>query len=148
MKYLLSLLIIWLVSFSLITGFNYVEDSSAGFVIFSNKNSEIPYCQSWDKDCWLEGWIDAIKDVDNTKSDEKASEFIQRIVVYVLWFLQLIAVLIIIYSWFVLLTWVWDEEKAKKTKQIITYTVLWLIIIWLAYPISKFIFDILNGWTQ
>lgn len=146
MKYLMSFLIVLLVSFSLVTGFTYVENASAGWIIFSKDTTKIPYCNKWD-DCWIDEWIKAIEKIDTTNTKDSASVFIQKIVIYLLWFLQLIAVWIIIYSWVVLLTWVGDEEKAKKTKQIIMYTVFWLIIIWLAYPLTQFIFTVLN-WGQ
>jgi uncharacterized membrane protein YwzB len=43
------------------------------------------------------------------------------------------------------LTWTWDEEKAKKSKTMILYVLLWITIIFLAAPIVNFILKILNN---
>jgi hypothetical protein len=117
---------------------------NAGWLFINNRTTEIPYCQEGDDKCWLDGWVAAIEDVNGVETGVSASEYIQVVIMYVLWFMALLAVWIIMYAWLVLLTWVWDEEKAKKTKQIILYAVFWLIIIWLAYPISRFVMDWLS----
>ena len=103
----------------------------------------IPYCQ-W-SECWLEKGVEAVKDIDAVETKRSASEWIQAVVKYILWFLMLLATLIIIYAWFVLMLWLWDEEKAKKTKMIMMYAVIWLVIIYLAWPLTDFIFNILNS---
>lgn len=117
---------------------NYASSS-----IFGWSDSEIPYC-TWN-DCWIEEWVNAIRDVDIIEQEKKASQYIQDIVVYVLWFLAIIGTLLIIYAWFTILISVWDEEKVKKSKKIIIYCILWLIIIYLAWPIIDFVFNILNS---
>lgn len=134
MKYFYSLVSIILIWISFFSGWAHAW-------IFSNDRSDIPYCDTWD--CWLEQWIDAVDWVDAVVNDRPASQYIQDVVEYILWFLALIAVLVIIYSWFVLLTAAWDEDKAKKTKTIILYAIVWLIIIFLAGPIVEFVLDIL-----
>lgn len=116
---------------------------SASPIWWWNK-TEIPYCE-WD-DCWLNQWVQQVKDsgVDWLVTEWKASEYVQWITAYILWFLSIIAVIIIIYSWFNLLTSAWDEEKAKKSKTIIIFTILWLIIIYLAGPITTFVVWVLT----
>ena len=138
MKYILSIISILLVSFSFFWNLSQVnsEDWGVGW-------SEIPYCSNWD--CWLNEWIVAIKDISAIETTRSASNFIQDVVQYILWFLFLLAVLIIIYAWFNLLFWVWDEEKAKSTKKIIIYAIIWIVIIYLAWPISDFIFKVLSA---
>jgi hypothetical protein len=54
---------------------------------------------------------------------------------YLVTFLSIIAVLMIIWAWFSILTAGWDEEKVKKGKTTIIQTVIGLIVIWLAYAI-------------
>lgn len=141
MKYILSVLsLIFLIfSFSITTN-SYAASNS----IFNNQTNKIPYCDDgWE--CGLKEWIEAIKDIDAIETSRSASEYIQAVVKYVLWFLALITIIIIIYSWFNILTSIWDEEKAKKSKTIIIYSIIWLAIIFLAWPISDFIFKVLNS---
>jgi hypothetical protein len=141
MKYFLSIIVALLVSISF---FSNVSSVSAGwFTINHWWWGKVPYCNDWE--CWLDDWIKAIEWVDIIETTKTASQYIQDVVKYLLWFLMLISVILIIYSWVVLLTWVWDEEKAKKTKKIILYAILGLIIIFLAYPITDFIFKVLNS---
>ena len=52
-------------------------------------------------------------------------------------FISIIAVIYIIYAGFQLMIGAGDEEKMKKTRQIILYVVLGILIMWLAYPIVK-----------
>ena len=110
--------------------------------IFWSNNSNIPYC-NWDE-CSLEKWVEYAKWVDWVVTTWTASEYVQKIVVYLLSFLKLVAVILIIYAWFNMLTSAWDEEKAKKSKTIIVFAIIWLLIIYLAWPITNFIIDILT----
>ena len=128
MKYISIFLILCISVFSF--------DVSAWF--FDGNSSDIPYCTSWN-DCGLTEWVEAIESVSWTS--DTASVYIQNVVGYVLGFLALIATIIIIYAWFNLLTWIWDEEKAKKTKQIIIYAIWWILLIYLAAPIIKFVLE-------
>lgn len=138
MKYIFSFITVLLVSIS----FLFASTNITNAWIFSNERADIPYCNaSWE--CWLEEWIEAIKDIDALVNNKPASQFIQDVVKYVLRFLALIATLIIIYAWFNLLTWMWDEEKAKDTKKIIVYAIIWLVIIFLAGPIIDFVLNAL-----
>ena len=136
MKYILSILVVLFVSLSFSSNINVAT------AVFNNTTTEIPYCNDWE--CWLEEWINAIKNVDGIETERSASVYIQAVVKYVLWFLALIATIMIIYAWFNLLTWIWDEDKAKKTKSIIIYAIVWLAIIFLAWPIITFVLNILN----
>jgi len=105
---------------------------------FNNSNdNSIPYCQ--EGECWIEQWIKDLKNIQDIETDRKASVYIQDIVINVLWYLYLIWVILIIYAWFLILTSTWDEEKIKKWKNIIIFTVIWIIVIYLASPIIKFV---------
>ena len=112
--------------------------------IFSNDSVEIPYCE-WNE-CWLKESLDLIKnsDLDWVILEWTASDYIQRVIVYVLTFLKLTAVIIIIYAWFNMLTAAWDEEKAKKSKTMIVYAIIWLAIIYLAGPITTFVLNVFS----
>jgi hypothetical protein len=139
MKYIISFFVFLLVT---IGSFNFIGNTYAGNWLFNNTTAEIPYCKWWD--CWLDNWIDQTKKINNLKTDWTASWYVTSIVTYILWFVYLIAVILIIYAWFNLLTWVGDEEKAKKSKTMILYVIVWIIIIFLAWPIVKFVTEALS----
>lgn len=134
MKYLLSIFafFITLFSFSINNTFSYSN------VIFNDSNYSFPYCNHpWE--CWLKEWVDAVKDVNALENKRTASQYAQDVVKYLLSFVALVWTFIIIYAWFNLFTSIWDEEKAKKSKQIIIYTLLWIILMYLAGPIIEFV---------
>lgn len=133
MKKILSIILLIFILFS-----SFWSTCSARNSLFNNTTNQIPYCNDWD-DCWLREWIKAIENIDGIENNRSASEYIQDILWYILSFLALIAIIIIIYSWIVLLTWLWDQEKLTKTKNIILYAVFWLVIIFLAWPFIKFV---------
>jgi hypothetical protein len=66
-------------------------------------------------------------------------------VAYLLSFLAIIAVIIIIYAWFNILTAAWEEEKVKNSKKMIMYAIIWLAVIYLAWPITRFIIWIFSS---
>ena len=124
--------------------------SLCGNSIFNiNCGSSIPYCDpNWPEPCWLNNWIQNVKwQINNVETNRTFSQYSQDIIKYILWFITLIAVIYIIYAWFNILVWAGDEEKAKKTKSIIIYVIIWMIIIWLAYPIVLFVLKVLNTWN-
>lgn len=138
MKYILSFLALVLVFFSF-----FWETYSARNSLFNNTTNEIPYCNDWE--CGIDQWVYAVENINVIESQRSASQYIQDIVIYILNFLAFIAIIIIIYAWFNMLTSVWDEDKAKKSKQIIIYAILWLIIIYIAWPLIDFVIWILNA---
>lgn len=110
---------------------------------FEDNNWEIPYC-TWEN-CWYQAWVDQVQnvltDVEKTKT---FSQYIQDIIIYLLTFVTIVAVIYIIYAWFRVLTSNWNEDSLKKSKNTIIYVTLWIVIMWLAYPIVKWIIDVLN----
>jgi len=112
-----------------------------GFI--SDWSPNIRYCQG--DDCGLQEGIDLVKDgITDLETDRSASEYIQDIVAYLLTFISLLAVIYIIYSGFQIMVWNGDEEKLKKSKQTIIYVVIWIVVIWLSWPITLFILNFLN----
>lgn len=94
---------------------------------------------------WLEWGIEIIKDsLWDIETERSASAYIQDVVEYLLTFLALIAVIYIIYAGFNIMIWNGDEEKLKKSRQTIIYVLLWLVVIFLAWPITLFILNIIN----
>lgn len=138
MKIFLKFIFLVLLVFSL---FNVSNAFNLGS-IFSDWTPEIPYCN--DNDCWIDKWIDAVSWVNGLVIWTKASVYFQSVVKYILGFIYLIAIFLITYAWFNTLTWAWDEEKAKKSKTMIIYVIVWITIIFLAGPIVNFVLDILT----
>lgn len=139
MKYIISLLVFLLVS---VSSFVFVWNTCSANSIFNNTTNEIPYCK-WN-DCWLDKWIDEIKDINDLSNEKDAATYVTKVVKYLITFVYLIAVILIIYAWFNLLTWIGDEEKAKKSKTMILYVIIWIAIIFLAGPIINFIIKMLS----
>ncbi len=141
MKYILSFL-------ALFTVFITTMWQSYSFsinVLFNGDGNwnQIPYCNEWDE-CWLRQWVDAVNNIQTIENNRTFSQYVQDIAIYILNFLAFIAIFVIIYAWFNMLLSLWDEEKAKKSKKMITYAILWLIIIYIAWPLIDFVTGILN----
>lgn len=104
---------------------------------FSTNCSTSPYDCVGSK-CGIEAWTDAVtKAVGNQITKDSIVVYAQKIVMYFMSFISLIAVIYIIYAGFQLMIGAGDEEKMKKTRQIIVYVILGIIVMWLAYPIVK-----------
>jgi len=71
-----------------------------------------------------------------------ASEYVQDVIIFLIGFLSLIAVIYIIYAWFNIMIWSGDEEKIKKSKSTIFYVIIGLLIIYFAYTLVAFVFDV------
>jgi len=120
--------------------FNY---SKASLPIFTN-NNEIIYCKDSD-DCSLEKWTQIVKIwINDIEKNRKASVYIQDIVKYLLTFITVIAVIYVIYAWFKILTSAWNEDEVKKSKTTILSVLVWIVIIWLAYWIVRWILLVIN----
>ena len=139
MKYIISLLVFILVW---VSSFVFVWNTTNASSIFNNTTNEIPYCKS--NDCWVDKWIDAVKDINELSKETDAATYLTKVVTYLISFVYLIAVILIIYAWFNLLTWIGDEEKAKKSKTMILYVIIWILLIFLAWPIIDFIIKMIK----
>jgi len=129
-----ALLVAW--SFSLYAGF----EDNYGWGVGA---PSVRYCQ-WNE-CWLQQGTQIIRNsLSDIETDRSFSQYIQDIVAYLLTFLALIAVIYIIYAGFNIMIWNGDEEKLKKSRQTIIYVAIWLVVIFLAWPITLFILNILN----
>lgn len=114
--------------------------------IFNDSNPTTPYCQDWE--CSLDSWITVMKAwINDIEKDRKASVYIQDIIKYVLTFVTLLWVIYIIYSGFQIMISAWADDKVKKSKSTIFYIFMWIVLIWLAYPIVNFMLKLLNTGT-
>jgi len=134
--------------------FSFVTVSAHTIVIPGSNNNifnewkwdwKIPYCNNGD--CSFEKWVETIKNSDlaTIKRDWTAVSYIQDVVNYVLGFLFAITVIFIIWAWVMILTSAWNDDKVEKAKKIIIHAIIWLCVIFLAYPISSFVIDIFTN---
>lgn len=127
-----------------VTFFSFMSVSDASFFdsFINGGDPDIRYCNNGD--CWLQEGIDAIEGwVDGIETERSASQYIQDVVAYLLTFVSIVAVIYIIYAGFQILIWGGDEEKVKSSKQTIIYVIAWIILMWLAWPITLFILNLL-----
>lgn len=114
--------------------------------IFDDGTPAINICNWWE--CGLGNGVTAVTTwVTGLETSLWFSDYIQTIAIYVLSFISLIAVIYLMYAWFIVLTAAWDEEKLKKTKSIILYVIIWIVIIWLAWPIFTWVIWMLDSWS-
>jgi hypothetical protein len=66
---------------------------------------------------------------------------------YLVGLLYFISVVIWIYWGFLILTSGWDDEKVKKWKNYLIYMVIWLVVIFLASIIVRWIIDVMTQTT-
>lgn len=131
----------------LVLSLSFLSEINASWLsdFLDQDNYEIPIDDcGWNCDSISDGTNLVKYEINDIEKDRTFSQFVQDILIYLLWFLSLIAIIYIIYAWFMILIWAWDEEKLKKSKTTILYVVIWMVLIWLAYPITLFIINVLN----
>jgi len=72
-------------------------------------------------------------------SSKTADNVIENWVEYIIWFLYLVAFIMMVYWAFNILTAAWDEEKVKKWKTILIQAVAWIIVIFIANSIISWV---------
>ena len=112
---------------------------SANLWIFEDENSML-YCAEWD-DCSIEAWADAIKENLDWKiqTEWSAVDYATNLTKQILSYVSLIAVLIIVFSWFRILTSAGSDDEIKKQKKVITWVFIWIILMWTSRAIVLFI---------
>ena len=90
----------------------------------------------------------AANDVAVIGTDQQQKDWIVNVVRWlvnrVLWIMGLIALIVLMYWWFLMVTSAWDEEKYKKWFTILRHAAIWLIIIGTAWFIASLIFWLIN----
>lgn len=144
MKILIRFFIILIITFWI---FTQIHAGVLSDIFTFWNNWEVNLCK-WN-DCTMQWWQDEVKKAlwNDIETDKKFSEYIVDVVKYILTFVSLIAVIYIMYAWFMILTWAWDEEKIKSSKKTILYVIIWMIVIWFAYSITAFVIMALNWKT-
>jgi hypothetical protein len=72
----------------------------------------LPWCENWEEVVTWKVWLNFIANA--------ISEFIS--------FIAVIAVFAVIFSWVMYLLSAWDEEKTKKAKNWIIYSLVWVLL--------------------
>ena len=89
-------------------------------------------------------WILEISDeLKGAQSGDIALDF-SNVIVYLLWFLWLIAVIWWMKWWFQVLTAGWDEEKVKNWKKTVLFMMLWIFVILIAWALVSGVL----GWLK
>jgi len=78
-------------------------------------------------------------------SSKSADTVITQWVSFIVGFLYLVAVIVMIYGGFNILTAGWDEEKVKKGKTILIQAAAWLIVIFIAGSVVDWVITLLFG---
>ncbi len=89
-------------------------------------------------------WLENINENivwDNNTVDVTVQSYVQIL----LWFLYILAIIYWIYWWFLIFTAEEDDEKIKKWKKVIITALLWVVLIFLAWPIVDLF---LWNWTN
>ena len=70
---------------------------------------------------------------------------VSRTINWILWILATIALIIVIYAWFKMLTSWWDSKWYDAGLKTLKNAALWLVIIWLAWSIVSAIIWFINN---
>ncbi len=86
-------------------------------------------------------WEEKIRD--NIQSTNRNLAFsVEKYIEYLLGFLLFVAVVYWLYWWALVLTASWDEEKVKKWRKSLFMALIWIVIIFLAWPLVRFLVDL------
>ncbi len=93
--------------------------------------------------------VDKIHTIWTTKHQEDALIYsIQTAINWVLWLLSAVALVLVIYAWFLMMTSWWDSKKYNQWLSIIKNAAIWLVIIGVSWLIVSLIFYVINGATD
>ena len=70
---------------------------------------------------------------------------VQKVIVYILSLLAIIAVIFALWGGFLILTAAGNEERSGKGRKVIINAIVGIVIIFLAWTIVKLVFDVLAG---
>lgn len=138
------LLIFLFLCFSL--GFSFAESSMWTF--WGDDSSEVvddsginDPLRDWSKKFteWVK-WIEKSNIENSSQAQNKTLAFVKKIVDYFLWILGLLALIYLLYNFFLMLTAWGNEEKYNKGLQSIKYAIIAIIWIWLSWFFVSLIF--------
>ncbi|MCD5380868.1 hypothetical protein LR004_02975 [Candidatus Gracilibacteria bacterium] len=112
---------------------------------FDGAEVEIPYNSS---ELGLENGVKLVKEgVSDINTTGTFADTVQKVIIYLLSFVTVVAVIYIIYAGFRILTSSGDEETIKKSKNTIIYVIIGIVVIWFAWTIANFAINIGTGGT-
>lgn len=115
-------IILWL-----LISFISIIETTFGFVdSYTDPSVNVPTTSNWD-------WLVTV---------------VQNFINIVLWLLFLIALAILIWWWFQMVTASWDDNKYQNWFKILKQSSIWLWMIGMSFIILKFIFNIISVSTS
>ncbi len=124
-------------------GISFLPFANAGF--FEPDTPKAQYCNN-EQECWITKSLTDMKpELKDIEKERKFSVYAQDVVIYVLTFISIIWVVYIIFAWVTLMVWGGGDKTMTKTKNMITYVIIGIFIMWLAFPLMKFLINILNA---
>ncbi|GAB0174804.1 MAG: hypothetical protein HHAS10_06830 [Candidatus Altimarinota bacterium] len=131
-KVITSLLLGTLISLSLLVQGAQAAGCWFQFTCSQTDPAQIETCSNGT--CTIQGGATVASNaVGDLLSKKKIEVFVADTVKYFLSFVALIAVVYFIYAGFQLMVSGGDEEKAKKTRKIMIYVIVGIILIWVSY---------------
>ena len=98
---------------------------------------------------WKTNYVDEIDTVwTEAQQEDKLIHTIQKAINWALWLLAAVALILVIYAWFLMLTSGWDSKKYDQWLSIIKNAAIWLVIIGVSWLIVSLIFYVINGATD
>jgi len=82
---------------------------------------------------------------DKAEKNDDLIKTIQRAINRALWLLAAVALVLVIYAWFLMLTSGWDSKKYDQWLGIIKNAAIWLAIIGVSWLIVSLIFYVIKG---
>jgi len=104
-------------------------------------------CQFWTDSNWkcnVKQWLKEIRKTDWIEKDKTFFDYAQSVLSYLLWFVYILAVIYIIYAWFLLLMWTGDIIASWKARSNIIYVLVWVTVIFLANSIIVWLIGVLS----
>lgn len=133
---------IFILSVCIWTTLLFSAGTHAAFSDIFDDETPIGICA--DGECGLEKGIESLKNVNDLETERPASEYIQDVVEYLLTFLWLLAVIYIMYGWFLVFSSAGDDEQVSKGKKLIIYALVGILVIFLAYSIVLWFIGVVN----
>jgi hypothetical protein len=99
---------------------------------------------------WKTNYVKEIDTVWASKAEKNDDliKSIQRAINWALWLLAAVALCLVIYAWFLMLTSGWDSKKYDQWLSIIKNAAIWLVIIGVSWLIVSLIFYVINWATS
>lgn len=83
----------------------------------------------------------------DTQQKDAAVNIVKSAVNRVLWILALIALIVLLYGWFLMVTAAWNEEQYGKWFTILKHAAVWIVLIGIARFIVSIVFRLVNLFT-